>query len=130
MQTTEIFSTVSEDGLSVSAVVHLLDSGDVVIVVYGGCDHVGAVSLTIPRSSLEDPERSSATSSVLTMLGHHEDILVKEIGERVAAATGRNLVVVGGVHYDNLDMEQLKTLRRLWRNISAEIILKLGPLAG
>ncbi|NPA24450.1 MAG: hypothetical protein GXO34_01320 [Deltaproteobacteria bacterium] len=128
MQTTETVTSGSEDGLSVGAILHLLDSGDVVIVVYGGYDHVGAVSLAIPRPSLEDPEKNSATSSVLTVLGHKEDILVKEIGEQVAAATGRNLVVVGGVHYDGLEAEQLEILKRLWRKLSESIILKLGRL--
>jgi hypothetical protein len=128
MQTTETVTSGTEDGLCISAILHLLDNGDVVLVVYGGSDHVGAVGLAIPRPSLEDPGKGSATSSVLTMLGHKEDVLVKEVGERIAAATGRNLVVVGGVHYDDLEAAQLEALQRLWRKMSEEIILKLGRL--
>ncbi len=122
MLATETVFCGSETGLHIRAVVHVMDNGDLVIVVTGGRDHVGAVALALPRPSLKDPERTSASSSVLTMPGHKEDVLVKEISEKVAAGTGRNVMVVGGVHYDNLDERQLATLHRLWLKLIDKII--------
>jgi len=112
-------------GFELRATVIIHDSGDVTLVVTGGRDHVGAVALAVPRPSLEDPERASATTSVLTMLGHKEDVLVKEVGELVAAASGRSVAVVGGVHYDGLTPEQLQVLRRLWRSLAERVVRQI-----
>ena len=98
-----------------------LDSSDVIVIITGGWDHVGAVGLAVPRPSLLDPDILSATSSILTMPGHKEDVLVKDISERLAAATERNIVVVAGVHYDNLAKADLKILQELWVALTNKI---------
>jgi hypothetical protein len=130
LKTIETISSGAESDLSIQASLLFLDNGDVVVVVYGGLDHIGAVCLTVPRPSLQNPELTSATSSILTMTGHKEDVMVKEIGEQVAAATGRNIVVVGGVHYDNLTPAQLDILRKLWGILTEKIIVGIGDTSG
>ncbi len=130
LKTIETISSGAESGLSIQASLLFLDNGDVVVVVYGGLDHIGAVCLTVPRPSLQNQELTSATSSILTMTGHKEDVMVKEIGEQVAAATGRNIVVVGGVHYDDLTPDQLNILRKLWRKLAEKIIFSIVDMFG
>ena len=84
---------------------------DAVIVIWGGeKPHVGAVALAQPRQSLKYPEKISATSSVLAILGHKEDTVVKFVSERLAAAANRPVVVTAGMHWDNLleaDLDQI-----------------------
>ena len=98
------------------------DSGDLTIVVGGGRDHAGAVALALPRPSLADPGRRSATSSVLTVPGHKDDLPARQISEKVAAATGRNVVVVAGIHYDDLIPAELEALQQLWTSLTKHII--------
>ena len=107
---------------SLAATILVLDNDDVVVVVTGGYDHIGAIGLAVPRSSLEDQNRTSATSSILTMLGHKEDVVAKYMSEKVAATTNRNVVVIAGIHYDNLVQKDLETLREQWVILAKKII--------
>ncbi|MGB9661215.1 MAG: hypothetical protein ACPL5F_04255 [Moorellaceae bacterium] len=83
---------------------------DVVIMVSGGQAHVGAVVMAVPRPSLEDPRRVSATASVLTATGHKEDELLRPIALRAAAALNSRVVAVGGVHLDGATGEEIARL--------------------
>ncbi len=84
---------------------------DVLVWIYGGeRPHIGAVAAAQPRPSLMDPSRTSATASVLTFPGHKEDVVVKLVSERLAAALAVNVVVTAGLHWDRLSSEQLATV--------------------
>lgn len=122
MQGIETIVGESKDGYTLRGTVIILDNNDVIIVVTGGYDHIGAIGLAVPRPSLLDQERLSATSSILTMLGHKEDELVKYVSEKVASATGRNVVVIAGVHYDDLPLADLDIIRELWVSLTEETI--------
>ncbi len=81
---------------------------DFVVVIWGGeRPHVGAVALAQSRPSLKDAEKKSATASVLSILGHKEDAVVKSISERLAAVADRPVVVTAGMHWDNLKESDL-----------------------
>jgi hypothetical protein len=81
---------------------------DAVVVIWGGeRPHIGAVALADPRQSLKNPEKLSATASVLCLLGHKEDAIVKSASERLAAAADRPVVVTAGIHWDNLQESDL-----------------------
>ncbi len=67
-------------------------------LVGGDVPHVGAVAVSIPRPSLADPRRRSATTSVLTLLGHKEDELARPFASELARSLNRTAVVVAGVH--------------------------------
>ena len=110
-------------GYSLQGTVIALDNDDVVVVLSGGKDHIGALALAVPRPSLKDQSRISATSSVLTMLGHKDDELAKYASERLAAATERNIAVIAGVHFENLASADLEILRKLWVSLTEKIIL-------
>ncbi len=72
--------------------------------------HIGVAAAAQPRPSLQDPTRTSATSSVLTLLGHKEDQVVKTASERLAAALGTHVVVTAGMHGDGLSPEIIATV--------------------
>ncbi len=82
----------------------LLVGEDVVTCIWGGTEpHIGAVAMALPRPSIAHPDITSSTSSVLTVLGHKEDELVKMVSEKLSARLGKNVVVAAGVHWDHLD---------------------------
>lgn len=115
-----------EDGkYSVSA--QIIRCGkDVSLTVSGGeSPHVGANALAIPRPSLSDPEKVSASTSVICVLGHKEDEIARTAAERIAASQNCVASVCVGVHIDNADSEELF---RLKRNLDTLIDLVLEKL--
>ena len=58
---------------------------DLLVSIWGGTrPHIGAVGMAVPRPSLADSRRWSATSSNFTFTGHKVVRLVKDISEAVA----------------------------------------------
>lgn len=94
---------------------------DFVVVIWGGeRPHIGAVALAQSRQSLKDPQTKSATASVLSILGHKEDAVVKSVSERLAAVADRPVVVTAGIHWDNL---QQSDLNQILKNV--EILVQM-----
>jgi gallate decarboxylase subunit D len=101
---------------------------DLLVAVWGGTHpHIGAVALALPRPSLRNKKKTSATSSVLTLLGHKEDATVKRISEDLAAALKRNVVVTAGIHWDNLKAEEIAALVKMTERLTRKIIEKADP---
>ncbi len=99
---------------------------DLLVYIWGGeKPHIGAVAAAQPRTSLADASEKSATSSVLTYLGHKEDQVVKQVSEALAAALNCNVVVSAGIHWDDLDAEAIKTIGRRVTELIQLIIDKL-----
>ncbi len=122
MQSYETIVCENNNGFSLKGTVIVLDNSDIIVIVTGGRDHIGAVGLAVPRPSLSGPDKLSATSSILTQPGHKEDVMVKYISEKLAAATDRSTAVIAGVHYDDLTANELKTLHNLWITLTGKII--------
>jgi hypothetical protein len=94
---------------------------DILVAIWGGeKPHIGAVSVAQPRPSLKDPEITSATASVICLLGHKEDELAKAASEILAAALNTTVVVTAGIHWDNLTAEGIQTVVR-----NCEILIDL-----
>jgi len=123
MHSIETITSESNKGYTLQGTVITLDSSDIVVVVGGGRDHIGALSLAVPRPSLDDTNCISATTSVLTMPAHKDDEPAKYVGEKIAAATNRNVAVIAGIHYDNLAFADLEILRELWVSLTGKIII-------
>lgn len=68
------------------------------VSLFGGIPHVGTTALAIPRPSLKDPGRMSATASVLNVTGHKDDELARRLAESLAAGLNRVVAVTAGVH--------------------------------
>jgi hypothetical protein len=76
----------------------LSHEGLAVNLVGGEVPHIGAVAVSIPRPSLANPRQRSATTSVITVVGHKEDELARPIAAELARTLNRTTVVVAGVH--------------------------------
>jgi hypothetical protein len=102
---------------------------DLLVAVWGGTHpHIGAVALALPRPSLQNKKKTSATSSVLTLLGHKEDVTAKMVSEALAATLKQNVVVTAGIHWDNLGPEDIGAINELTKKLVGKIIAKTeGP---
>ncbi len=84
---------------------------DLLTCLWGGTKpHIGAIALALPRPSLADPAITSSTASVLTMLGHKEDGLVKSVAEKLSARLNKNVVVTAGIHWDHLNETAIREI--------------------
>lgn len=111
-----------EDAYNLSANVRLIGA-DVLVAIWGGeRPHIGAVAVAQPRPSLKDPAVTSASASVICLVGHKEDELAKATAEILAAALKTQVVVTAGIHWDNLAPEAIQRIVR-HSEILVEIIL-------
>lgn len=96
---------------------------DLVVIISGGTKpHIGAIGVAQPRSSLKDPEMISATSSVFTFLGHKEDVVAKEMSEELARELNRKVVVVAGMHWEDLEDERIEEVMGICQRLKERIL--------
>jgi len=120
------FSTSVKEGRFLLRASGLLIGQDLSVSIWGGTHpHIGAVALALTRPSLKDKNKTSATSSVLTVLGHKEDQTVKKVSEALSAALGKNVVVTAGIHWDNLKPEEINLIIALTEKLSRKILDKV-----
>ena len=93
---------------------HVLSIGEDLLVAISGGEkpHIGAVAVAQPRPSLKEPTVTSATASVICYVGHKEDDLAKQAGEKLAALFNTRVVVTAGIHWDNLSEEGIQEVMR------------------
>ncbi len=122
------FSTILSTGkFTIQGQVHEIGP-DILVSVWGGTrPHIGAVGMAIPRPSLNNPKKWSATSSNFTFVGHKEDRLVKKISERLATRLRKNVVVTAGIHWDSITPKEIKVIENLTDKLSDRILKKLVP---
>ncbi|MGB8450851.1 MAG: hypothetical protein WCD89_00825 [Anaerocolumna sp.] len=86
----------------------LIIGNDIGIVITGGDQpHVGCVALSICRENLQDENHYSYTTSVLNLLGHKDEIVVRYVAEKVAEGLGKNVVIIGGIHVNDIKTYEL-----------------------
>jgi hypothetical protein len=106
----EFTINTSEGSYDLSAGIRLIGQ-DVLVAIWGGeKPHIGAVAVALPRPSLKDPEVTSASASVICLVGHKEDELAKPAAEILAAALNTQVVVTAGIHWDNLDSQGIQRI--------------------
>jgi hypothetical protein len=95
---------------------------DLLVSIWGGTrPHIGAVGIAVPRPSLADANRFSATSSNFTFTGHKEDRMVKEVSEIIAAGLNKNVVVTAGIHWDALGPKELEVVQKVALQLAHKI---------
>jgi hypothetical protein len=100
---------------------------DVLVSLWGGDrPHIGAIGMATPRPSLKDPTKWSATSSNFTYVGHKEDTVVKMISEKLASRLRTNIVVVAGIHWDNIRPEEIEIIQGLTHQLGDQILNRIG----
>ena len=95
--------------------------GDLVACVSGGeAPHVGAAAL-----AQYEPERQSATVSVLTAYGHRDDAVASRFAKALAAAGKCTAAVSAGLHVDGAGAAEIALLRRNSEDCLAQLLAAL-----
>ena len=116
---------VSKGPLRICSFVQRIGS-DLLVAIWGGTHpHIGAVAMAVPRPSLKDPRKVSATSSNFTFVGHKEDLLAKRISEKIASQLKTNVIVTAGIHWDKLPPHKIGTIEKLTEKLTDQILRKL-----
>ena len=115
-----------KDAFRITAIVYELGD-DCLVILWGGTRlHIGALGMAEVRPSLQDPQKTSATSSVFTYLGHKEDVVAKAMSEEIARRVGRNTVVAAGIHWDALSDKDITTITAICRELTDKIVAGLS----
>jgi hypothetical protein len=95
---------------------------DLSVTVFGGQEpHIGCVTLSIPRPSLDNPDIISSTTSVLNLTGHKDDDVAKYMSHMLSSRLKRNVVVTGGIHVDEIRPDEIEETRRIIKDITEEM---------
>lgn len=73
---------------------------DLIITITGGREHLGAIGIGLFING-------KASSSVITLPNHKEDIIAKQGAEKIAKQLETNAVVIAGIHLDNITREEI-----------------------
>ena len=99
---------------------------DLQVCVFGGQQpHVGAVAVAQPRPSAKHLDKTSATASVVAILGHKEDQLARQAALEIAASTNATTVVTAGFHWEGLDDRGVEQVRRCFDELVRLVIARL-----
>ncbi|SIO93382.1 hypothetical protein [Vibrio spartinae] len=99
---------------------------DLLVTIHGGdAAHVGAVALAQPRASLQDASKVSASTSVLCVLGHKEDLLAHRTAQVMAAALNCVVSVSCGIHIDQAKPEHLTQIPDMVDTLVHQLIDRL-----
>ncbi len=99
---------------------------DLLVIIAGGKEHIGAIAVSIPRTSLKYKDRLSASTSIFTRISHKEDEIVKKVGDKVASSTGKFTTVVAGIHFDNITEDEISLIFELCEQIADRIIREVN----
>ena len=103
--------------LAVTGTLTITDGGGV-LQLYGGThEHVGSVTVSVPRPSLADNDRTSVTSSVINLPSHKEEFLGRPAAEMLAVALEKPVVCISGIHVDDATDDELELLTRYSKQV-------------
>lgn len=96
---------------------------DLNVSIYGGdIAHVGAVSLGVPRPSLECVNKISSSVSLITVTGHKEDLIVQNAAKYLASSLNCTVVVCCGIHIKNITFEEIHELNTIIDELLGELV--------
>ena len=105
------FEASAGDGKLVVVGALTLTVGGGVLQLYGGThEHVGSVTVSVPRPSLMDSERTSVTSSVINLPSHKEELVGRPAAELLAVELDMPVVCIAGIHVDEATGEELELI--------------------
>jgi len=104
----------------------LMAGEDLCVVVTGGeMPHIGSVSISQPRPSMEVLSFVSATTSTFNFMGHKDDEIGNVFAASLASTLNRKAVVLCGIHIDQISQEELSMIRDMGKSLLADILAEL-----
>ena len=111
---------VKNDKFVVSAKV--IETGkDLVVVIGGGESHIGAVGVSFPTASIIN-DKLTVTTSIITLPSHKDDVVAKITGEKISKALERKVVVIAGIHFDNISKNDIDEILNCCELLTEKII--------
>jgi hypothetical protein len=99
---------------------------DLAVTLCGGDRaHIGAVAVSQARPSLEPGGATSATTSVIALLGHKEDDLARSLAARFAARLDAVVTVACGIHMDAIREGEFKDILEMSEELAAQALDRL-----
>ncbi|HEX3010744.1 MAG TPA: hypothetical protein VHQ70_01740 [Syntrophomonadaceae bacterium] len=96
---------------------------DLCVTITGGtCPHLGAIALGVVRQSLADSQKLSVSISVLTMVGHKEDDVVRMVANMLSSRLGKNVIVSCGIHLDEISVGEISIISNLVEQLTEKLI--------
>jgi hypothetical protein len=96
---------------------------DLNISLHGGdSPHLGAVALAQPRPSLNNPEETSSTCSVLAISGHKEDELARAMALDLSKKLKVTVCVACGIHLDKINPDEIELALELGERLTAKFL--------
>jgi len=125
----KMFKTIQlnegEEKYCVNITATITDDGLMVHLTGGDRPHVGAVVMSLPRPSLENPSEISCTSYVLPRFGHKDDEVAKPLAEKLARHYNTTVVVVAGIHIKNADKSDIQRAIESVNRLTRKLIVKI-----
>ena len=91
------------------------------ILTGGNSPHLGATAVAQVRPSLTG-EGISSSVSVITLPGHKEDLLARELAGQVAAVVNANVTVCCGIHLDSITPAEIQDSQALCEEMVEEFL--------
>lgn len=86
----------------------LLCGKDLSVTVCGGTrHHIGAYAIGIPRPSLQDAEKCSASVSVYCVTGHKDDQVARHMAQKLSSGLGCVVTVCAGIHINAANEKEI-----------------------
>lgn len=99
---------------------------DLNISIFGGDKgHIGAVAVAQARPSLADPDLTSASTSVITLVGHKEDRIACKVAEQIAIEINGVVSVACGIHVNQATAEQISAICRVVDQLVEKLIIHI-----
>ena len=94
------------------------------ILTGGDAPHLGATAVA---QACPNPAKGgvSASVSVITLPGHKEDLLARELADRVATAANANVSVCCGIHLEDITQEEIEDVLTQCREMVEEVLRKI-----
>lgn len=116
--------SIERDRIKIDVKAFLVGEDLCVIISGGDSPHIGCVTLSVPRPSLSDLDRNSATTSILNLLGHKDDEAAKYVSHTLSSRLNKNVVVTCGIHIDNITKEEIQIVISLLKELTDILIEK------
>ena len=124
----QVRSSVGDGIFKVIAEVKIIGD-DLMISVWGGTKpHIGSISVSVPRPGLQDNTTMSATSSIINLIGHKDEVVARKFSEQLAAKFNRNAIATAGVHIDDITENQINIIMQNITALCLDVINKLGEI--
>ncbi len=101
-----------EEGVTIELKAEHIGNDYCVMISGGDIPHIGAVAIAQPRPSLQNEEITSASASVISVVGHKEDLLAHAVSLRLAALLNCVVCVTCGIHIDDVKPNQIHVIQK------------------